>query len=191
MKIFENKDSNSKFIFYDDYVLKRFLIESGLHYDVAIRLFEYYKQIGLNVEYDTILVERNNEVGYFITKFPIVKTLHEPYKNGKEEIDTLLKEILNKNPISILENCQNKLKNKICVHSRDVKGRNLFKHKDKTCLLDVADFYFTIEDNYHNIIMATEDQMAELEIVPYEYEEDSKYSLPDYMYTYQFKSITL
>lgn len=187
-QIIKSDSSNSKFIFKEDCVIKSFPIETGLHYDMATRFFEYYKSIGINVEYDTIFINSKEKIGYFVTKFPKVTTIDDTNINGKKIIDELIERILSIYPINILEIIKNSSQNKkISVHTRDTKSRNLFMYNENLYLLDVADFYFILNDGNNESISLTKEFMDEYGIKQFVYKPDEKYRLPENVYTYELK----
>lgn len=189
-KIAKSSSSDSKFVFKEDSVIKSFPIESGLHYNMAIRFFEYYKSIGVKLEYDCMFINSNQKIGYFITKFPKLMTLENINIDGKKIIDKLIEKILTLYPIPILKVIQKSLEDKnITVHTRDTKSRNLFMYNEQLYLLDIADFYFVIRDKDNESICLNQDYMDKYKIKPFIYKYDEKYKLPKNVYTYELKGV--
>lgn len=190
MDIIKNNSSKSKFIFTEDRVIKTFPIESGLHYDIAVRLFEFYKEIGLDISYDITFTNTEKNIGFFTTSFPKLETLSEVDNSNVDKIDLLLARVITKYPISTLESYKNRLNvDNITIHTRDSKNRNLFKYKNDIYLLDIADFYFTIKDKDNNTLEISDEFKHRFNIKDFIYKQDEKYTLPKFVYTYEFKEV--
>lgn len=183
--ITKNSDNNTSFVISTSSVTKSFPIESGLHYDIAMRIFEYYKQLGIDIDYDIVANGNKKQEGYFITTFPKLELLPNDYKIDFNCMDDLMGAIIKKYPIPTIEKYKTELKhNNINIHVRDIKSENLFTYNDTIYLLDVADFYFTIDDDNGTSMDIPVDIMNELGIKHYTYPFETKNNIPQFAYIY-------
>lgn len=183
--IVKNKHSGSSILFTDEGVTKTFPIESGLHYDMAMRIFEYYKILGIDLDYDMIMSDNSKHNGYFITHFPLLEHVPLTYNVDKTYLDRLMSEIIYTHPIPKIEEYKSFFKNdKIYIHARDIKPENLFIYNGKIFLLDIADFYFTIENDINEPIEISDEIMNKLGIKHYSCPYNTKWIIPKFSYVY-------